>query len=669
MFRTSTVLATLALLAISGCKTTSDSYGIPKSTLAKEQQQDTSLEPQYELEERSASRKTLSAIEYQRKAFDNDNNKFIPEIKDKDQVINVSANQLALADFIHLVFGENLKLNYVIDEQLQNKRQNITLSLPNGVTKERLYVITADLLSEKDIKIEHKNDVLFVIPKPRNAQEKFAIGAGREISDIPQTAGNIMQFIPLEYTDWGNLNKLLKQLTNAKFNFNDLQNSIMVTGTYKEVEQVIKVVTAFDRPSSRGKHIRLIELIYIKPDDFKEQLETLFQAEGLAMSRTSTSGGLVVTPMPRMRSVLIHTTSKRLLERVEYWSEQLDVPTSSDGKRYFTYFPKNIRAESLGESLSKLFGLEENSKDKELKGNTRQGRNNSGGGFISDEIAMSVDNTQNVLMFYTTPSKYHDVVKLIEQIDILPGQVLLEAAITEVTLEGNFSMGVDWSFNEGNYQIGTKGGLGEIGGALTYSLTGLNYSATMAFLQGQSKVNILSKPRILVKDGAAAQLNIGTEIPLLSQTSTDLDPGNDRVLQNVQYRTTGVSLSVTPTINAQGVVSIKINQQVSEAGENKLSGVDSPIILNRSFSTELLARDGQTVVLGGLISENNSDGSTQVPILGDIPILGNAFKSQSDRTNRVELVVMLTPRIIKSDQDINDLMEIMTSEFENFKVE
>ncbi|QFU03806.1 Type II secretion system protein D precursor [Pseudoalteromonas sp. THAF3] len=665
----SLALSVMTLAMLSACAMTEQQHEpvkITKSALAKQQQQRQEQTVKYQDSDRQRQVKSLQPVPYDAKEFNNDTSVFVPPIEDKDTVVNVSANQLALPDFLHLVMGENLGLNYVIDDQLQKSRDTITLNLPQGVSKEKLYEITVNLLLDKDMIIEPRNEVLFVMPRPRDAQSRLALGAGRQLSDIPKTDGQILQFVPLEYVDYGSLTRIIKTLTNADFRYNNTQNALSITGTYKEVEQVIKIVNAFDKPSSRGKYIRLIELVYTKPEDFKEQLATVMDAEGLA-----TSGSIVVTPMPRMRSILVHTSSQKLLERIEFWAEQLDVPTSSDGRRYFTYFPKNIRAEDLGESLKQLFGLEESAEPEQTQ-NRNRGRGGQEG-YVSDDISMAVDKNQNVLMFYTTPSKYHDVVELIEQIDILPGQVLIEAAITEVTLEGNFSYGVDWSLADGALVNEDSPGKGSLlnfsGGGLSYTLSGVDYSATLNFLQGQSRVNILSKPRILVKDGSSANLNVGTEIPLLTQTSSDLDSSQDRVVQNVQYRNTGVTLSVTPTINAQGVISVKVNQSVSEAGENKLSGVDSPIILNRSFSTELLARDGQTIVLGGLISENNSDSSTQVPLLGDLPLLGNLFKSQGDSSNRVELIVMLTPRIIRSDDHINELLDVMTQEFKSLVVE
>ncbi|WP_278405668.1 secretin N-terminal domain-containing protein [Pseudoalteromonas ruthenica] len=669
----SLALSVLTLAMLSACAVTErgqehEPVKITKSALAKKQSTEQRDTVKYQDSERQRRIKELPSVAYDERGFNNDMSVFIPPIENKDTVVNVSANQLALPDFLHLVMGENLGLNYVIDDQLQKSRDTITLNLPQGVSKEKLYEITVNLLLDKDMIIEPRNEVLFVMPRPRDAQSKLALGAGRQLSDIPKSDGQILQFVPLEYVDYGSLTRILKTLTNANFRYNNTQNALSVTGTYKEVEQVIKIVNAFDKPSSRGKYIRLLELVYITPEDFKEQLTTVMDAEGLA-----TSGSIVVTPMPRMRSILVHTSSKKLLDRLEFWTEQLDVPTSSDGRRYFTYFPKNIRAEDLGESLKQLFGLEESASVEETT--TRRNNNKAAGqgGYVSNDISMAVDTNQNVLMFYTTPSKYHDVVELIEQIDILPGQVLIEAAITEVTLEGNFSYGVDWSLADGALIDDKSPGKGSLldfsGGGLSYTLSGVDYSATLNFLQGQSRVNILSKPRILVKDGSSANLNVGTEIPLLTQTSSDLDASQDRVVQNVQYRNTGVTLNVTPTINAQGVISVKVNQSVSEAGENKLSGVDSPIILNRSFSTELLARDGQTIVLGGLISENNSDSSTQVPLLGDLPLVGNLFKSQGDSSNRVELIVMLTPRIIRSDDHINELLDVMTQEFKSLVIE
>ena len=159
-------------------------------------------------------------------------------------------------------------------------------------------------------------------------------------------------------------------------------------------------------------------------------------------------------------------------------------------------------------------------------------------------------------------------------------------------------------------------------------------------------------------------LNVGTEIPVLTTQSTDVD--SDRVLQSVQYRSTGVDLTVQPTVNSSSVISLTVSQNVSETSENATSDLNSPIILNRSFDTSVIAHSGQTLVLGGLIRENNSSKDTKVPLLGDMPVLGALFRTESESKTRTELMVLITPRIIHNSSDIEDIKNLFVDELTLF---
>jgi general secretion pathway protein D len=180
-------------------------------------------------------------------------------------------------------------------------------------------------------------------------------------------------------------------------------------------------------------------------------------------------------------------------------------------------------------------------------------------------------------------------------------------------------------------------------------------------------IKILSSPRVTVRDGKNASIVVGTEVPVIMSEATTPDvqvEGTSGIIRSVEYRTTGVSLNVTPSVHAKGIVTLEITQEVSEAQQNPTSDISSPIILKRTVTTEVVAADGQTILLGGLIAENRSQTVTKVPILGSIPILGNLFKTTTEGTNRTELVIMITPHIIRNTQQIDEMRDAF---FESLK--
>ncbi|MFY8352768.1 hypothetical protein AAEU29_19650 [Pseudoalteromonas sp. SSM20] len=577
--------------------------------------------------------------------------------------VTISANNLPLSDFIHLVYSEQLGLDYSVSNAVRNGQERITLNLQNPIAKEKLYLSAKNILEQNNVIFAAKNDIYFFDKRKANTKSGFNLGVGRNSADVPDVSGQILHVAPLYFADWASINRVVATLTNAKAQYMNDRNALLITGVKSEIEQVLKIINAFDRPSAKGRHIGIVELVYLTPEEFEEQLTEIFEIEGLRVAGPGKEGVVAITPMKRMRSALVHSASIDVYNRIMYWAEKLDVPSSSDGRRYYTYFPKNVSAIDMGKSLTQLFELS-NEVKKSTTGDSAKTESKASGSSMQD-LAMTIDEIQNALVFYATPSKYHEALELIERLDVMPGQVLIEAAVVEVTLEDSFSRGINWSQSDGFDAQPERSSL-SIGNGLSYVIQGVDFNASLEFLESNSRIKIVSRPRVLVRDGRAATMNVGTDIPVITQSVNDLD-NTDQVLQTVQYRNTGVSLNVTPTINARGVVAMQLSQTVSAVGEDKIDGINSPTILNRSFNTELLALDGKTIILGGLISENASDGGTSVPGLSKLPLIGNLFfGSKSESKNRVELVVMITPRIIASEQSINDAIEAITSEYENF---
>lgn len=658
------LLSVCILLAVAGCSTTTP-YTVEKSKLTKQESNTADVKVKTSTQEQ---RTLLSSLDSMKGAGVTPPNVKEVEIpKFDNEKVTITANNLPLVDFINTVYGELLGLDFALHGSVKNNSKRASLNISKATSKSRMYKLASDVLAQNDVVFDVKNDVYFFLSQDPNSKRGFNLGVGRNASDVPDVGGQILHIAPLYYADWRSMSRISSSLTSAKLQYLKERNSVLITGSKTEILQMLKIVNAFDRPSSKGRHIGIVELVYITPEELKEQLEEIFAVEGIQMvNKGQPEGTVAITPMKRQRSALVHSASEDAYNRVLYWAEKLDVPSSSDGKRYFTYFPKNVSAVDMGQSLTKLFQLSERAAASAASKKDSKDRAGGAGDVVVKDLAMAVDEIQNALVFYATASKYHETLELVKQLDVMPGQVLIEAAVAEVTLEGNFSQGIDWTASSNAVRKETSRVL-SLADGLSYVINGLDFNATLKFLESNSKVNIVSRPRLLVRDGRTAQMNVGTEVPVITQTVSEVE-SSDKVLQSVQYRTTGVSLQVQPTINAKGVISMSLNQQVSEAGENKSSTIDSPVILNRTFSTELLALDGKTVVLGGLISENNSGGSSGVPFLRDIPVLGNLFQSKNKRNNRVELIVMITPRIITKQQDIDDAIEVFSSEYENMLI-
>jgi len=281
---------------------------------------------------------------------------------------------------------------------------------------------------------------------------------------------------------------------------------------------------------------------------------------------------------------------------------------------------------------------------------------------FAGEPLLLADDSRNIILIRALTPDYTRLVKLLERLDNLPRQVLIEVLVAEVTLDGSWEFGIEWALknnklkiNDSRYRqtLGTDftSVVEDAAGGFTYTIfNSINDPVGLLnAIASETDVSFLSSPQILVLNNEEASVNVGDQVPIVTtqteRTSTD-DPIYDKT---VQYKDTGTILKVTPRINYDGVIILDINQQVSQATDKRYSDINSPTISTRELKTKLAVKDGQSIMMGGLISKNTTDNESKVPILGDIPLLGWLFKYQKQATAKTELLVMITPYVIESD--------------------
>ena len=352
-----------------------------------------------------------------------------------------------------------------------------------------------------------------------------------------------------------------------------------------------------------------------------------------------------------------------VIQRAVFWSTQIDKPTKTAEKQYFIYTPNYSRAVDMGESLEALISgtsRMSNSTSAATQNNQLTIKRRSSGVASSENMKMVVDERANVLVFHTSGEEYQQILPLIKRLDILPKQVMLEVIIAEVTLADEFKQGVEFAFSNGNYGLSTTGAfMGEGGfGGLSYLLEGTKGQLAINLLQTNSLVNVLSRPSIVVRDGVDASISVGTDIPIIGATTSD-PLQSDKQTTSIEYRQTGIELNVTPTVNSRGLVIMEISQKISNELETGSTVVGSPSVFERSIQTEVIAQSGQTVMLGGLISENKSAKQSKVPLFGDLPLIGALFRADTESGDKTELVIFVTPKIIETTED----WDVIKSEF------
>ena len=300
----------------------------------------------------------------------------------------------------------------------------------------------------------------------------------------------------------------------------------------------------------------------------------------------------------------------------------------------------------------------------------------SRGPSMMEDVRVVADDDNNALMIYSTGKQFDMIKTALEQLDTVATQVIIEASILEVSLNDSLEYGLEWTFSNGlNSDNEGTGILSAVGGPLS-AANGAGFSYTVANAAGnikavlnalakESLLNVISTPSVMVLDNNTAFIHVGDQVPIISEQSTGLNV-DDRITQSVTYKDTGVQLEVTPSVNAGGLVTMDIQQSVTDVGP-QVEG-QQPTFLERSIMSRVSVRSGQSVVLGGLIRENASNAESGIPFLQDLPWVGSLFGSTKKGNRRTELLVIITPRALVSENDLREVSEEMRAQIRHMEL-
>ncbi|GIU49862.1 hypothetical protein TUM4438_34380 [Shewanella sairae] len=577
--------------------------------------------------------------------------------------LTIAADNMPLTDFLHYTFGDLLQSSYVLGGELSDLSSTVTLNIQNEISPKKLYSLTEKLLLERGVGIMRQNDVLYISLITKEGSDSIAVGYGRKPSTVPN-ALNVQQIVPLRYTINNTTIKTLRDIAGVKATADIRQGVMFISGRREQVIRALDLLSILDAPGSRSGNIGFLKLTFIDTDTFIDSITNILVNEGIMTGANTADNRVSLVPISQLGAVAVFASEPDFIQRIEFWAKQLDQPAKGNEKQYFVYTPKFARASDLGESVSALISGRSASTQKAERASTdkaaaieNRAPSTTGTSSASNEnINMVVDERSNALIFYSSGPEYQAILPLVARLDVMPKQVILEVSIAEVTLTDEFKFGVDMAFSSGKFSFSNTHGAADIGGSVLSWASGGNKIDAQAF-ESNKWVNVLSKPSLLVRDGVAASIQVGTDIPVVGKTTTD--PVNG-VTKSIDYRKTGIDVTVTPTINAQGVVIMTIQQNNSNQVDGGADVEGNPQIFERSIDTEVVAESGQTVILGGLISENATDNQAGLPWVSKLPLIGALFGTTTQNTVRTELVIMVTPKVITRTDEWDDIKSSLT---------
>ncbi len=626
--------------------------------------------------------------------------------------VSLSVEQLPLPVFIDGVLGEALKLSYSVDPQVKARADLVTLRLARPRPPAELLAITESVLRGYGVRLSFEADRVRVLPSEALFADMPRVIRGRSLPDVPMSMRPLFQVVDLGSLSANDAAGMLRSAFGSKVQVGAVAsaNAVTVMGLPDDVRGAIDAIRVFDQPRLAGRRSMRVDPIYWTAQRMADKLAEIMRAEGYdAASSGAASAAVTLVPVPSQNMVLGFAPDSAVLDHMARWARELDQPARADPQRTVFFYPvRNTTADSLYQVLNRIF---EGSATTEEAAAPRSPVTtselaaqipptvlagvgglpplalppgvNGGQGATQPEGAprredpqaaapqrrprFIVDPARNGLVFMGSAEEFAQVRSLMETLDQAPREALIEVTIAEVTLDDNKALGVEWALNLG---LGAYRGVASTIGTLQRGALGLNFtilnsagdvrSILNAFNQ-DNRVSILSTPRVLTRSGGRARIQVGTEVPIVTSQATGAGfqvSGTTGFLQQVQYRTTGVILSVKPTIYAGNQIDLELTQEVSEAQQNQLTSVPSPIINNRQLTTQLSLRDGATVLLGGLISETRSAGETSIPLFADIPLLGNAFKTQKAGVQKRELLLFITPYVMQTGDDSQAISDV-----------
>jgi len=596
------------------------------------------------------------------------------------------------------IMPERGTFNYIVDPSVKSKK--ITTRFWRPVNPDNLWFILQSILTMNGLAmVDSGRDFYKIVPLPNAKQLPLKTYVGHTGNRL-QLADTLMtQVIPTEHILPSALLKLIKPFlsNNAYEVTNDDTMLLIITDLESNIKRVMAFVKLLDVPMATEK-LKVYPIQYADAGEVASILDKLFSAKkssaSPAMSRRSRrrprssgtasrtsgiSGALGAKPViitDKRSNSLIVLGRKAALKAVEQIISMLDVDVYGAEKTY-VYYLENAEAKSMASLLSSLYskgrrkstGSRARSSKRRSPFESKVRERGSAGtkpgsktGSVVGDVNIVADEFTNSLIIVTDPVNYPEIERTIKALDIRPKQVLIEVLIAELTLDKTTQFGLEWALKgQGSATIGGEkfNVVSDIAQALNvpsgsgFVLSVVDASRLKSLLNAyasQSKLHVLSTPRIIASNNQEAKIYVGKDVPIVtsetSSSSTSVSSFDTR--RTIQYKDTGIILDVTPHVNEKKTIKLEINQTVSDAQTNKIGGSDSPIVNRREIKTTVFMNDRDTLLIGGLIKKNVNTAKEGIPLLMDIPWAGKLFSSTSVIETNTELLILITPTIVET---------------------
>lgn len=612
------------------------------------------------------------------------------------------------------ILGDILRESFTVHPQVQG---TVSLRTVKPIPRKDVLATLEMLLRQNGAALVREDAMYKIVPTAVAARGSVTPQLGA--AGAPLRPGFNIVIAPVKFIGAKEMAKLLEPFVvdQSVVRVDEVRNLLILQGTQRELKHLLETIDLFDVDFLAGMSVGLFPLQGADVKALVADMDKVFgpQAAG------PLAGVVRVIPVERLNALLIVTTQPHYLKVAQTWIERLDrAGGATGGTRIHVYPVQNGKAENLASLLSEIFSgktsappaapsLAPGSRPAQIQSPTLPGQPASAaptpaapatplrtsfegdGAMVSKDVRVIADKDNNALVILASPGDYEKIEAAIKKLDVVPRQVLIEVLIAEVTLTDELQYGVDWFINaRSGLSMGgsgvlepnvTRGSLNmgtlptsptspvpalASGGLQLINTLGGDVRGVLTAIGKDSRLRIVSSPTLMVIDNQKAKIQVGDKVPTLSSTQTGVTTGTG-VISNVNYLDTGVLLTVTPRVNSGGRITLEILQEVSAASKTESSTIDSPTLTQRSAQSVVTTQSGETLVFGGMIRTERTFGTTGLPLLSKIPVVGGLFGNQIYTDKRTELILLITPKLIADVTQAREALDEIRRKMPGFR--
>ncbi len=601
---------------------------------------------------------------------------------DDTRTITLNFENIAIREVAGVILGDLLGVNYAVDPDVDGQA-NLKSTEPVPVSA--ALGILETILKQNDAALVVDGDLYRVVPADQAPVLAPSPSLGSDSRPIPP--GYSVRVVPLRFIAASEMAEILEPFAGdgGVLRIDETRNLLVLAGMSRDLALWLETVDTFDVDWFAGKSVGIFPISDTAAETVMEELQAIFGESG------EEAGGVIeFLPIERLNAVMAISPAPALIDRVGAWVIRLD-KGSPAGRQLHVYRMKHAKAADLAPMLQDIFAVPAagavraaaagtmarstlapgltpttvmaGSSPASMANRTRTMAAAPGGGSMGGaasgpapaaDIRIMANESMNALLILATTAEYRLVESALRKLDVPPLQVLVEATVAEVTITEDLRYGVQYFLEGTIFQEEFTATLSNAAsGALASTFPGFSFvtgapvRSVLDALEGVTRVNVISSPNLMVMDNQKAALVVGDEVPVAVQAQENALTDDDVIVNTIEFRNTGVIFEVTPRVNFGGTISLEISQEASTVAASATPTL-TPTISQRKITSTVSVDSGETIILGGLFSENMNKSRSGLPFIARIPVIGWLFGSSRDMVTRTELVVLISPRVVRN---------------------